>query len=44
MEQLERKVSICQQLMAVADIVEPGLTRIRGSFLSTPEFYLKQIH
>ncbi|KAK4012629.1 hypothetical protein OUZ56_024870 [Daphnia magna] len=30
MEQLERKVSICQQLMAVADIVEPGLTRIRG--------------
>ena len=30
MEQLERKVAICRQLLAVADVVEPGLTRIRG--------------
>lgn len=30
MEQLERKVSICQQLLSVADVVEPGLTRLRG--------------
>jgi hypothetical protein len=30
MEQLERKVAICKQLLAVADVVEPGLTRIRG--------------
>ena len=30
MEQLERKVSICRQLLDVADVVEPGLTRIRG--------------
>ncbi|XP_046654958.1 uncharacterized protein LOC124348729 [Daphnia pulicaria] len=30
MEQLERKVAICRQLLDVADVVEPGLTRIRG--------------
>ncbi|XP_057378366.1 SET domain-containing protein SmydA-8-like [Daphnia carinata] len=30
MEQLERKISICQQMLSVANIVEPGLTRIRG--------------
>ncbi|XP_046455422.1 uncharacterized protein LOC124202943, partial [Daphnia pulex] len=29
-EQLERKVAICRQLLDVADVVEPGLTRIRG--------------
>lgn len=29
-EQLERKVSVCRQLLAVANIIEPGLTRIRG--------------
>lgn len=29
-EQLERKVSVCHQLLAVANIIEPGLTRIRG--------------
>jgi hypothetical protein len=28
--QLERKVAICRQLLDVADVVEPGLTRIRG--------------
>ncbi|EFX83877.1 hypothetical protein DAPPUDRAFT_239494 [Daphnia pulex] len=30
MEQLERKVAICRQLLDVPDVVEPGLTRIRG--------------
>ncbi|XP_046657352.1 SET domain-containing protein SmydA-8-like [Daphnia pulicaria] len=29
-QQLERKVDICRRLLSVADIVEPGLTRIRG--------------
>ena len=38
MEQLERKVSICRQLLDVADVVEPGLTRIRGT--CTNEFNL----
>jgi hypothetical protein len=32
MEQLERKVAICRQLLDVADVVEPGLTRIRGMY------------
>jgi hypothetical protein len=30
--QLERKVAICRQLLDVADVVEPGLTRIRGMY------------
>ncbi|XP_046392646.1 uncharacterized protein LOC124160706 [Ischnura elegans] len=28
---LERKVQLCENIMAVADIVEPGLTRLRGT-------------
>ena len=29
-DQLQRKTDICQSLIAVLDVVEPGLTRIRG--------------
>lgn len=39
-KQLERKVAICRELLAIANVVEPGLTRLRGSFsiLSSPSF------
>ena len=30
MEQLERKVAICRHLLNVVDVIEPGLTRLRG--------------
>ena len=29
-ELLLRKTAICQSLLAVADVVEPGITRLRG--------------
>lgn len=29
-DQLERKITICRQLMDVINVVEPGLTRLRG--------------
>ena len=33
-EQLERKTAICQSLLAVIDVVEPGLSRLRGTYYS----------
>lgn len=35
-EQLERKISICRDLLAVADVIEPGLARLRGTVIITP--------
>jgi hypothetical protein len=40
MEQLERKVAICRQLLDVADVVEPGLTRIRGIEINELSFHI----
>ena len=30
---LERKIDICKQLLAVANVIEPGYTRLRGNML-----------
>jgi hypothetical protein len=30
---LERKISLCTELLAVADILDPGATRLRGLLL-----------
>lgn len=30
-EQLERKATICRELLTVVNVVEPGLTRLRGN-------------
>ena len=39
-EQLERKTAICQSLLAVIDIVEPGLSRLRGTHYCYYYIYL----
>jgi hypothetical protein len=34
---LERKIEICKDLLSVADIIEPGLSRLRGQpYFSSP--------
>jgi hypothetical protein len=29
---LERKIEICKDILSVADVTEPGLSRLRGRF------------
>lgn len=31
---MERKIELCQQLLEVLDVIEPGLSRIRGIFFN----------
>lgn len=37
---LERKISLCKELMKIFDIIEPGYTRIRGNYNCITYLYI----
>lgn len=41
---LRRKVTICEDLLKVADIIEPGLSRLRGKYVIENYQTMKTIH